>query len=289
MKKIGININTSKDKDQNKLNYVCNSIKEELPNCELYVFMDGEGLECEENRSLDLLVTLGGDGTILRAARKVYKFDLPIIGVNIGHLGFLASVDLSDFKSALKMIKNNQFKVMERMMIQVTVPGKKSENVHVALNDVVITKGTLSRMITYDIFIDDSFYISYKADGLIVSTPTGSTAYSLSAGGPIVYPTVNLISLTPICPISNGVGPIILDAHSKIKIRLNTNEDNVFLTCDGHLELESDKYNELIIESIEEKCKMIQFKDYDYFKILRKKIISRSMDCEEKIDERKSP
>jgi len=214
MKKIGININTSKDKDQNKLNYVCNSIKEELPDSEVYVFMDGEGLESEENRSLDLLVTLGGDGTILRAARKVYKFNLPIIGVNIGHLGFLASVDLGDFKSALKMIKNNEFKVIERMMIKVTVPQMKDENAHVALNDVVITKGTLSRMITYDIFVDDSFYISYKGDGLIISTPTGSTAYSLSAGGPIVYPTVNLISLTPICPISNGIGTIILDEHN---------------------------------------------------------------------------
>ncbi|MEG0132668.1 MAG: NAD(+)/NADH kinase [Clostridium sp.] len=289
MNKIGININTSKDKDQSTLNYVCNSIKEELPNAELYVFMDGEGLEREENKELDCLITLGGDGTILRAARKVYKFEIPIIGVNIGHLGFLASVDLSDFKGALRMLKNNEFKVMDRMMIKVTIPEKDNENVHVALNDVVITKGTLSRMITYDIFIDDSFYISYKADGLIVSTPTGSTAYSLSAGGPIVYPTINLISLTPICPISNGVGTIILDAHNKIKIRLNTDEDKVFLTCDGHLELKSDKYHELIIEAMNEKCKMIQFKDYDYFKILRKKIISRSMDCEEKIYERKSP
>ncbi len=289
MKKIGININSSKDKNDSILNYVRDLIKEEFSESEFYIFKDAEGLEQEESKELDLLVTLGGDGTILRAARKIYKYGVPILGVNIGHLGFLSSIELTEFSDAIKKLKNREFKIMERMMIKVTIPEKKSENVHVALNDIVITKGILSRMLTYNIFVDESFYSSYKADGLIVSTPTGSTAYSLSAGGPIVYPTMDLISLTPICPISNGVKTIILDPHNKIKITLNTNEDNVFLTCDGHLELESDKYNEMIIEAIEEKCKIIQFRDYDYFKILRKKIISRSMDCEEKIDERKSP
>ncbi len=289
MRKIGININSSKDKKNSILNYVHDLIKEEFPESELCIFKDAEGLDQEESKELDLLITLGGDGTILRAARKVYKYGVPILGVNIGHLGFLSSVELTEFSDAIKKIKKREFQIMERMMIKVTIPGKESENVHVALNDIVITKGILSRMLTYNIFVDESFYSSYKADGLIVSTPTGSTAYSLSAGGPIVYPTMDLISLTPICPISNGVKTIILDSHNKIKIRLNTNEDNVFLTCDGHLELESDKYNEMIIQAIEEKCKIVQLKEYDYFKILRNKIISRSMDCEEKIDERKSP
>ena len=289
MKSIGININSSKDKKNSILNYVHDIIKEEFPESELHIFKDAEGLELEESKKLDILVTLGGDGTILRAARKIYKYGVPILGVNIGHLGFLSSVELTEFSEAIKKLKNKEFKIMERMMIKVTIPKKDSENVHVALNDIVITKGILSRMLTYNIFVDESFYSSYKADGLIVSTPTGSTAYSLSAGGPIIYPTMDLISLTPICPISTGVKTIILDPHNKIKIILNTNEDNVFLTCDGHLELESDKYNEMIIETIEDKCKIVQFKDYDYFKILRKKIISRSMDCEEKIDERKSP
>lgn len=289
MKNIGININSSKDKDNSILDYVNDLIKEEFPNSRLYIFKDAEGLDQDASKELDILITLGGDGTILRAARKIYKYGVPILGVNIGHLGFLSSVELTEFTDAIKKLKNGEFKIMDRMMIKVTIPNKEHENVHVALNDIVITKGILSRMLTYNIFVDESFYSSYKADGLIVSTPTGSTAYSLSAGGPIIYPTMDLISLMPICPISNGVKNIILAPNSKIKIRLNTNEDNVFLTCDGHLELESDKYNEMTIEAIEEKCKIVQFKDYDYFKILRNKIISRSMDCEEKIDERKSP
>ncbi len=286
MKNIGININTSKDKENSILNYVQHLVESEFPQSTLYIFRDSEGLENEENRKLDLLITLGGDGTILRAGRKVYKYNIPILGVNIGHLGFLTSVELSDFEVAIKKLKNHEYHIADRMMIKVTIPKKENNNVHVAINDVVITKGPLSRMLTYNIYVDDSFYSSYNADGLIVSTPTGSTAYSLSAGGPIVYPTMNLISLIPICPISNGVKNIVLDPRCKVKIKLNTNEDNVFLTCDGHLELKSDKFNEMIIESNEEKCKIVQFNDYDYFKVLRKKIISRSMDCEEIIYER---
>lgn len=282
MKNIGININSSKDKNNYILNRVLKMLRESFPESEFHMYMDGEGLEVSNDKNLDMLVTLGGDGTILRAARKIYKHKTPILGVNIGHLGFLASVELEDFKIALEEIKAKNFKIAERMMIKVTIPHKEDNNVHVALNDIVITKGTLSRMLTFDLYIDDSFYIRYKADGIIISTPTGSTAYSLSAGGPIIYPTLKLINLTPICPISNGVKTMILDDHNKIRLKISSSGDNIFLSCDGQVELETDKYNEMIIEAEEEKCRLIEFNDYDYFKILRKKIIARSMDCEEK-------
>ena len=287
MKKIGININSAKDKNQHILKYVFNLVKKEFNEAEIFTFMDGENLENEENSDLDLIIALGGDGTILRTTRKIYKHKIPVLGVNIGHLGFLASVELSDFEEALKRLKKNEYNICNRMMIKVTINGKDGNNTHVALNDIVISKGILSRMVNFDIFVDDSFYISYKADGMILSTPTGSTAYSMSAGGPIVYPTVNLINLTAICPISSLVKTSVLDAASKIKIKTNACGDKIFLTCDGHLELEASEYDEFIIEAVEEKCKIIQFNDYDYFKILRNKIISRSMDCEEKIDEGK--
>lgn len=282
MKNIGININSSKDKNNYILNRVLKMLRESFPESEFHMYMDGEGLEVSNDKKLDMLVTLGGDGTILRAARKIYKHKTPILGVNIGHLGFLASVELEDFKMALEEIKANNFKIAERMMIKVTIPDKGDNNVHVALNDIVITKGTLSRMLTFDLYVDDSFYIRYKADGIIISTPTGSTAYSLSAGGPIIYPTLKLINLTPICPISNGVKTMILDDHNKIRLKISSSGDNIFLSCDGQVELETDKYNEMIIEAEEEVCRLIEFNDYDYFKILRKKIIARSMDCEEK-------
>lgn len=281
MKNIGININSSKDKNDCILDHVLKILKESFPNSKFHIFKDGEGLENSKDKNIDMLVALGGDGTILRAVRKIYKFGTPILGVNIGHLGFLASVELADFEKALEKIKSQEFKITERMMIKVTIPNKKTDNVHAALNDIVITKGTLSRMLTFDLYIDDSFYIKYKADGMIISTPTGSTAYSLSAGGPIIYPTLKLINLTPICPISNGVKTMILDDHNKIKLKISSNDDNVFLSCDGQLELETDVYDEMIIEAEKESCRLIEFNDYDYFKILRKKIIARSMDCEE--------
>ncbi|MDU1413485.1 MAG: NAD(+)/NADH kinase [Clostridium sp.] len=289
MKKIGININSLKDKDNAILNYVVDSVKKKFPKSKVETFWDGENIDLEENSDMDLLIALGGDGTILRAARKIYKHGIPILGVNIGHLGFLSSVELSDIEIALERLKNKEYDISQRMMIKVTIPEKNGNNIHVALNDIVLSKGTLSRMVTFDIFVDDSFYISYKADGIILSTPTGSTAYSMSAGGPIVHPTVNLINLTAICPISSLVKTSVLDHNSKVSIKVNTNNDKIFLTCDGHLELASNKYDEFIIEAVEERCQIIQFKDYDYFKILRNKIISRSMDCEENINERKSP
>ncbi len=282
MKNIGININSSKDENDYILDHVLIMLKESFPHSEFHIFKDGIGLENSKDKNLEMLVALGGDGTILRAARKIYKFGTPILGVNIGHLGFLASVELADFKRALDKIKTEDFKITERMMIKVTIPNKKTDNVHAALNDIVITKGTLSRMLTFDLYIDDSFYIKYKADGMIISTPTGSTAYSLSAGGPIIYPTLKLINLTPICPISNGVKTMILDDHNKIKLKISSNGDNVFLSCDGQLELETDVYDEMVIEAAKESCRLIEFNDYDYFNILRKKIIARSMDCEEK-------
>lgn len=282
MRNIGINVNSSKDENNDILDHVLKMLKKTFPESQFHIYKDGVGLEDSNDKNLDILIALGGDGTILRTARKIYEFNTPILGVNIGHLGFLASVELAELSEAIGKLKAKEFRVAERMMIKVTIPDKDKDNAHVALNDIVITKGTFSRMITFDLYIDDSFYIRYKADGIIISTPTGSTAYSLSAGGPIIYPTLNLINLTPICPNSNGVKTMILDDHNKITLKINSNGDNVFLSCDGELELETSKYNEMIIEAEKEKCKLIEFNDYDYFKILRKKIIARSMDCEEK-------
>lgn len=281
MKNIGINVNSSKDNDNIIVNHVLKMLKEAFPDSTFHIFKDGEGLEDSKDKNLDVLVALGGDGTILRTARKIYNLKTPILGVNIGHLGFLASVEMADLNEAIEKLKAKKFKICDRMMLNVTIPKMDGDNNHVALNDVVITKGTLSRMLTFDLYVDDSFYIKYKADGIIFSTPTGSTAYSLSAGGPIIYPTLNLINITPICPNSNGVKTMILDEHNKITLKINSNGDNVFLSCDGQLELKTNEFDEMIIEAKKEKCRLIEFNDYDYFKILRKKIIARSMDCEE--------
>ncbi len=279
MKKIGVNINSSKDENEKILTYVCKIIEETFPKAQIFIYKDGKDLESKRCSELDVLIVLGGDGTILRTARNSYKHEIPILGVNIGHLGFLSSVELSHFKAAMENLREKNFKVVDRMMIKCNVNNEKTQD-FAALNDIVLTKSTSSRMVTYDIYVDDSFYITYKADGLIISTPTGSTAYSLSAGGPLVYPTLNLISLTPICPISFGAKTMILDGRNAIKIKLNHEKENVFLACDGDIMLELNKYDEIEIEALDKKCKIVEFDDYDYFKILRNKIISRSRDCE---------
>ncbi|WP_291562108.1 MULTISPECIES: NAD(+)/NADH kinase [unclassified Clostridium] len=280
MKKIGININSTKDKEGKTIKYVELIVRKYFINCEIYKFYDALHLEEEKNKDLDLLIALGGDGTILRAARAVEKFETPILAVNIGHLGFLSSIELSDFEEAVKRILNKEFRIDDRMMIKCSLPKSNSEYYYTALNDIVVSKGTLSRAISYYIYIDNTFYINYKADGLIISTPTGSTAYSLSAGGPIIYPTLDIISITPICPISVGIKTIVLHSENKINIKIKSYSEDAYLNIDGQNVVELNHDEEVFVEVLSRKCKLIKFNDYNYFKVLRKKIISRSIECE---------
>ena len=276
MKKIGININSTKDKEGKIIKYVELIVRKYFIGCKIYKFYDAFHLEKEENRELDLLIALGGDGTILRAARSVEKFETPILAVNIGHLGFLSSIELADFEDAIKKIINKEFYIDDRMMVKCLLPKIDGEHYYTALNDIVVSKGTLSRAISYYIYIDDNFYISYKADGLIISTPTGSTAYSLSAGGPIIYPTLDVISITPICPISVGVKTIVLHSKNKINIKIKSYSEGAYLNIDGQNVVELNHDEEIFVEILSRKCKLIKFDDYNYFNVLRKKIISRS-------------
>lgn len=280
MRNIGININSTKDKDGKILEAVQSIIKKYFSSSNIFIYKDSINLSEDSSKDLNVVIALGGDGTILRAARALEAFETPILGVNIGHLGFLSSVELHEFEDALIKLKNNEFTLEDRMMLKCTLPNRNNEDHYIALNDLVISKGTLSRVVNYDIYIDDTFYINYNADGLIISTPTGSTAYSLSAGGPIVYPTLDVVALTPICPISFGVKTIILDSSNKISIKVKANNEKVYLTSDGQMLFALNNEDEVLVQVSSRKCRLIKFSDYNYFKILRKKIISRSRECE---------
>ena len=280
MRKIGININSTKDTNGLILKNVCEVVSKHFPHSEICIYKDSIKLEDEFSRELDVVIALGGDGTILRAARALQQFETPILAVNIGHLGFLASVEVTELEAAIENLKLGKYTLEDRMMLKCTLPNRNMADYYIALNDIAISKGTLSRVVNYDIYIDDSFYINYKADGLIISTPTGSTAYSLSAGGPVIYPTLDIISLTPICPISFGIKTIILDSKNKINIKVKTNHEKVYLTSDGQMVLELNHNEDVFVEVLNRKCKLVKFEDYNYFKILRNKIISRSRDCE---------
>lgn len=273
MRRIGVAVNPHKDKDGNITNMVVTKLKSYFADSEIVV-LDALNLNIE-NLCLDLVVTLGGDGTLLGVARNISRnTNAPILGINIGNLGFLSSVDIDDIDYALKNLKNNNYKVESRMMLQSKICSL-DDNV-TALNDVVITKGTLSRMAKFKINIDGKYYTEFKGDGLIVATPTGSTAYSFSAGGPFIYPNLDVMLLTPICPHQRSMQTIVLNGCSEVEVIADYDEtgEGVYLSIDGQEVYNVEKKDIIKIERAKEEFKIIQFNNYDYFQVLRKKILN---------------
>ena len=184
----------------------------------------------------DLAIVLGGDGTLLSAARAVGNRSIPILAVNLGGLGFLTAITIEDFFPELQRVLSGTPRVTRRKMLKVSLI---REGVLVAeyqaLNDVVIAKSSIARIVDLEAWIGDSFISQYKADGLIIATPTGSTAYSLAAGGPIIYPTVNALCLTPICPHTLTNRPLIIPAEMGVRVVNRAREEEAFLTVDGQI------------------------------------------------------
>ena len=205
---------------------------------------------------------------------------MPILGINIGNLGFLSSVEFSDLDKALTKLKDKNYKIEKRMLLTSDFNFGEKENSALALNDIVISRGALSRMIRFDIYINEKRYYNFKGDGLIIATPTGSTAYSFSAGGPFIYPTVDAIILTPICAHSTGIKPIILNSNSNIKVKIKNNNDEFNLIFDGQSTVTNLEEAEVNINKAKQYANFILFDDYDYFKVLRAKIINNWKDCE---------
>jgi NAD+ kinase len=182
----------------------------------------------------DILIVLGGDGTLLSVARLIKNSDVAILGVNLGGLGFLTSVSLPELFPALETILAGNFSIDRRMMLNARVyrEGRLLAE-YTVLNDVVVNKSVLARIISLEVTVDGAYLTTFQADGLIISTPTGSTAYSLSAGGPIIYPSLDSILLTPICPHTLTNRPLIMPEESMLKVVLRSGDRDVFLTMDG--------------------------------------------------------
>lgn len=280
MRNIGINVNTDKDKEGKILDFILRNIKNKVKGAVVTVFKDTKDINKESTKNLDFIISLGGDGTLLGTAREVCKFDTPILGVNIGNLGFLTEVESSKFPYAIEEIEENKYYIEERIMLECLVKNNEREKKFICLNDTVLSKGTLARMAKYNIYINDKFYSSFTADGVIISTPTGSTAYSLSAGGPIMFPDLNLMSITPICPHSLGVRTMVIDGNSKVIVEIKRKYESVFLTVDGQESLELKEDDKINITMSKLKCRLIKLDEYDYFDILRRKITSRTKECE---------
>lgn len=221
----------------------------------------------------DLLIALGGDGTMIATARLVSGRGTPVLGVNLGTLGYLTEFAVEDVIPALEFVVRGNYEIDRRLMLDWRALRDGDQvGAGTALNDVVVNKSALARIIDIDCTVGGRYVTTYRADGLILSTPTGSTAYNLSAGGPIIAPDVEAIAIAPICPHTLTNRPLVLPHYAEIRLRINTREQEVMLTSDGQtgLPLSSDDVIEL--RKSPRTFNTIAAKDRDYFEILRSKL-----------------
>ncbi|MFZ1827694.1 MAG: NAD(+) kinase [Candidatus Competibacteraceae bacterium] len=222
----------------------------------------------------DLVIVMGGDGTLLNAARSLVDYEVPILGINLGRLGFLADVSPGELPHRLDEVLNGEFREARRSMLhaQVLHDGQVTGEAD-ALNDVVVHKREVARMIEVDTFVDGRFLNAYHADGLIISTPTGSTAYALAGGGPILHPGLEAVVLVPICPHTLTHRPIVVKADSVIEVVLNaTTTTQTQITCDGQISLGIEPGDRIMIRKKERKVRLLHPVNHDYFKLLRAKL-----------------
>ncbi len=221
----------------------------------------------------DMLIVLGGDGTLISVARAVGSLETPILGVNLGSLGFLTEITTDELFPVLEQILAGNYQMSERLMLNVLVTrdGKLVEK-HLVLNDVVINKGALARIIDMKVWVNDSYLTTFKADGLIISSPTGSTAYNMAAGGPIINPGSECLVITPICPHMLTNRPMIVSADSSIRVEVMFQDENVFLTADGQVGTSLQAGDIVEVQQAPNRTRLILSPEKDYFEILRAKL-----------------
>lgn len=222
---------------------------------------------------VDLIIVLGGDGTLLSVARLVGVRKVPILGVNLGGLGFLTEVTLEDLYETLEEVLSGGYQFSERLMLTTHIH-RQGERIaeYSVLNDVVINKGALARIIEMETLIDSEYVTTYRADGLIISTPTGSTAYSMAAGGPIVYPSLQALLLTPICPHTLTNRPLVISDRVKVEVILISENEDVYLTLDGQVGFALRCQDVVEVRSSEHSIKLIKSTHRSYYEVLRTKL-----------------
>ncbi|MCS6988555.1 MAG: NAD(+)/NADH kinase [Chloroherpetonaceae bacterium] len=219
----------------------------------------------------DIIITLGGDGTILEASR--YARGKPILGVNLGRLGFLAEFSVDEMHSAIERALKGDFKTEHRTQLEASVKTGKKEKRFIALNDVIIEKGGYPRLPIISLRIDGSLLTDYKADGLIISTSTGSTAYNMSAGGPIIVPKSRVFAITPICPHMLTVRPIIISDDKELEIAVETPSKNFVLNCDGAIQLALSPKTRVRVRKSDKPAILIANEKRNYYDVLRQKFL----------------
>lgn len=226
------------------------------------------------DNSYDLLVSMGGDGTILRAVTFIKDFEIPIVGINTGRLGFLATIPTDEVKTAMQHIFSGNYKISERSLLSVeTSPASPElEDINFALNEIALSRKNTTSMISVDTHLDDEFLTSYWADGLIISTPTGSTGYSLSCGGPVITPNAKSLVLTPIAPHNLNARPLVIPDETSIKLKVNGREDNYLMSLDSRIvTLHNDTI--VTVRKANFKIKMVELLNESFLDTLRKKML----------------
>ena len=222
---------------------------------------------------VDFLIVLGGDGTLLSVARLVGVKEVPILGVNLGGLGFLTEVPLEELYAILEEVLSGQYQFSERLMLTCRIH-RQGERIaeYSVLNDVILNKGALARIIEMETYVDSEYLTTYRADGLIISTPTGSTAYSMAAGGPIIYPSLQALVLTPICPHTLTNRPLVIPNRVRVEVSLISENEDVYLTLDGQVGFAL-RYRDVVeIKSSEHGIKLVKSSHRGYYEVLRTKL-----------------
>lgn len=268
--------------------WVIKELLEHLQKRQLTVLLDNLTLEpqhieskgckhvgrAELGTSCDLIIVVGGDGTLLNAARSLVEFEVPLLGINLGRLGFLTDVAPSELQQTLSEILDGDYQEEERALLHARIMRDHQQiSESVAFNDVVVHTGSVARMIEFETYINGQFINVTRSDGLIVATPTGSTAYALSGGGPIVHPSLNALVLVPICPHTMSYRPIVVDADSRVEILVSEeNQTTAQCTCDGQIDLGLQNGDKVVIEKTQHPIHLIHPTNYNYYSILRAKL-----------------
>ena len=276
---IGLEVNQEKDPDGSSQNRIKTLLYDYFPGCVIQDILNAEAADLSLHK-LDIYIVLGGDGSFLSAARRIHGLNIPTMGINTGTLGFLTAVEYQDAERAFQLIRDGKYTIEHRHMLKTRfVTGDKTEE-FVAMNDVVVTKGSLGRILTYQVFIDGHHATTFRGDGVIFATSTGSTAYNLSAGGPIIYPTLNAISMTAISPHTLGVRNMVIAGDSKIVVRVKGDVSSYQLAVDGQQNFNIDTNRTIEISDSGHRAHIIRLDGYDYFDVLRKKIVFKAQDLD---------
>ena len=279
-KKIGFVTNIEKDPTLQETKKMVDFVLKK--GCEVYVSENFSDVHpdviatssSEMYKSVDFVVVIGGDGTILRVARSAAIFDTPILGINFGTLGYLADVEKINAIDAIEKVLNGDFTIENRMMLEPYVErGCVSHEINLALNEVCITNSVCSRMIKLSVEVNGEYFDTFRADGIIVSTPTGSTAYNLSAGGPILSPHTELMTITHICPHTLYARPFVIDGNDVVRIRVQSNYNNVQMSCDGQSTVQMKNDDVTIVKKSRYVTRIIKTTNMNFYDILRRKMV----------------